>query len=127
MGFTCGEDDVAAFMPQTGFKKERKRVSTLCSKCGGKCLRNRDPNDDGSYTETPSNFAIEGEKKRCSYRCGKCGQEKKGHVCTGSGDAPLPAMPAILNAEHVLKKAKTLLGHVKGDEGEQGEVEHGHR
>ena len=35
------------------------------------------------FPQTASNFAVAGDKKRCAYKCGKCGQEKKGHVCPG--------------------------------------------
>eukprot|EP00966_Prymnesium_polylepis_P309921 7160853-Prymnesium_polylepis.1 len=125
-------------MKGEGFKKKRERVSTICSQCGGtnvenhggatretinhsakykrycpdckyKCLRDRDPNPDGSYTETPSNFALKGEALRCDYACGKCGfRPKKGHVCTGV--APPTQNTAIMIAQSVLKKAKTLIG-----------------
>ena len=134
-----------------GFKKKRERVSTICSQCGGtnvenhggatretmnhsakykrycpdckyKSLRNRDPNPDGSYLETPSNFALKGEALRCDYRCGKCGfKPKKGHVCTGV--APPPQHTAIINAQSVLKKAKTLIGDASTLESAQVEDE----
>ena len=138
-------------MTGEGFKKKRERVSTVCSQCGGtnvenhggatretinhsakykrycpdcnyKCLRNRDPNPDGSYTETPSNFALKGEALRCDYACGKCGfRPKKGHVCTGI--APPNQGTAILNAQSVLKKANTLIGYASTDDPLRLEIE----
>ena len=143
-------EGVASQQLKGGFKKKRERVSATCSQCGGtnvenhggatretmnhsakykrycpdckyKCLRDRDPNPDGSYTETPSNFALKGEALRCEYRCGKCGLKKRGHVCTGV--APPHQQTAIINAQSVLKKAKTLIGDASMLESAQGEAE----
>ena len=53
--------------------------------CGARFQRSRDPipgTDPPVYKEQLSNFALSTEPPSKVYRCGKCGQPKKGHVCT---------------------------------------------
>ena len=69
--------------------------------CGRRFLMNRDPNPDGSYTQTDSNFSLNEETKRCNYKCGKCGQVKKGHTC-----------PMAELDEPMAKRAKNLQGEL---------------
>jgi hypothetical protein len=77
--------------------------------CGRRFLMNRDANADGTFTQTDSNFAIDGEKKRCSYKCGKCGQDKKGHVCPGVPSSVVTDDMSRVGA--VLLSTKNLLGN----------------
>ena len=66
-----------------GPAKYRYHCQASMGGCGWRFLMPREPNADGSFPQTKSNFAIGDEKKRCNYKCGKCGQDKSGHVCTG--------------------------------------------
>ena len=67
--------------------------------CGRRFLMSRDPNADGSYTQTDSTFAIDDETKRSTYRCGKCGQIKKGHTCAMADDEPMAKRSKHLQAD----------------------------
>ena len=83
--------------------------------CGRRCLLARDPNPDGTYTQSESKFTIPGEAKlRPSYKCGECGMIKsRGHtaVCIGKRKR---TDNDISSTGAVLKRAKTLLGDAYG-------------
>ncbi len=65
--------------------------------------QNRLPDALGRYEVSVSNKATSAEKpNRCDYKCGRCGQLKRGHVCpfaedeTGAVSAVKPVNPALI-------------------------------
>lgn len=67
--------------------------------CGFKAMVDRDPDENGHYKQTESNFALEGERKRCKYMCGKCGEEKVlGHTNVCKGVKTAPTAPNLLGS-----------------------------
>ncbi len=80
-----------------------------CESCYFVFNQNRIPDALGRYEVSASNKTISAEKpNRCDYKCGRCGQPKRGHLCpfaeddetgsippTAGNPAPMPVLPPL--------------------------------
>jgi hypothetical protein len=106
--------DRRVLCPRCGFRTTNLGGTTRGLKYAHQCEnkscdfvfnQNRNPDALGRYEVSVSNKATSAEKpNRCDYKCGRCGQPKRGHVCPFAEDetgvvvrnsVPMPVMPPL--------------------------------
>ena len=83
--YVCGEKTI-----NSGGTTKLKFYRYWCAKCKHMFNQERMPDKQGRYMVAPCKRGPDGGNVRKDYKCGKCGQPKKGHVCTELGKDATP-------------------------------------
>ena len=102
---TCPRCNDADCRNGTGSGKGRYKYQ--CNACLYKWHQRREYDPVLGWDVRESNFAVGLEKKRAEYKCGICGQKKRGHTCTG-------AQGVVVTTEDVMSLPPLRSEHTSG-------------